>query len=255
MGDKPLKVWMERNGRLLRLRLAKPKANLVDATMISALDNALSEQLSRPALSCILMDAEGPHFSFGASVEEHLPEQCAAMLGSLHGLIVKMLESTVPILTAVRGQCLGGGLELVSATSRIFAAPDAKFGQPEIKLAVFAPAASCLLPERIGRSNAEDLLFSGRSVSAQEALRMGLIQELDQDPEQAAIHWFDEHIAPLSVSSLRFAVRAARLQTVEGIKEKLARVEKLYLDELMSSHDAVEGLTAFVEKRKANWEN
>ncbi len=255
MADSPLKVWLERDGRLLRLRLNRPKANLVDAAMISALDNALVEHLSNPAISCILLDAEGPNFSFGASVEEHLPEQCAAMLGSLHGLIIKMLESPVTILASVHGQCLGGGLEVVSAASRIFAAPDAKFGQPEIKLAVFAPAASCLLPERIGRINAEDLLFSGRSIEAQEALQMGLVQEVDQDPGQAAIHWFDEHLAPLSASSLRFAVRAARLQIVDDLKKKLARVEELYLEELMSSHDAVEGLTAFVEKRTANWKN
>ena len=255
MADMPLKTWLERDGRLLRLRLARPKANLIDAAMISALDSALSKHLAEPALTCILLDAQGPHFSFGASVEEHLPEQCAAMLANLHGLIIKMLESPVPILAAVNGQCLGGGLEVVCGASQIFAATDAKFGQPEIKLAVFAPAASCLLPERIGQANAEDLLFSGRSISAQEALRMGLVQAVDQTPDTAALGWFDENLAQLSSSSLRFAVRAARLQSVERIKEKLIQVEKLYIDELMSSHDALEGLTAFVEKRTANWEN
>ena len=255
MADTPLKAWLERDGRLLRLRLARPKANLIDAAMISALDNAFSEHLSHPDLACVLLDAEGPHFSFGASVEEHLPEQCAAMLGSLHGLIIKMLESPVPILAAVNGQCLGGGLEVVCGASQIFAASEAKFGQPEIKLAVFAPAASCLLPERIGQANAEDLLFSGRSISAQEALRMGLVQDVDQNPETAALRWFDEHLAPLSSSSLRFAVRAARLQSVERIREKLVQVEKLYIDELMKTHDALEGLTAFVEKRTASWKN
>ena len=255
MGDTPLKAWLERDGCLLRLRLAKPKANLIDAAMISALDSALCEHLANADLSCVLLDAQGPHFSFGASVEEHLPEQCAVMLNSLHGLIVKMLESPVPILAAVHGQCLGGGLEVVCGASRVFAATDAQFGQPEIRLAVFAPAASCLLPERIGQANAEDLLFSGRSISSEEARRMGLVQEVDQDPETAAIRWFDEHLAPLSASSLRFAVRAARAQSVDRIKEKLALVERLYIGELMSTFDALEGLTAFVEKRRANWEN
>ncbi len=255
MTDSPLKAWLERDGRLLRLSLARPKANLIDAAMISALDSALSEHLADPALACILLDAQGPHFSFGASVEEHLPEQCAAMLASLHGLIIKMLESPVPILAAVKGQCLGGGLEVVCGASQIFASDDAKFGQPEIKLAVFAPAASCLLPERIGQANAEDLLFSGRSISAEEAFRMGLVQGVDQDPEAAALNWFDQNLTHLSSSSLRFAVRAARLQSIERIREKLARVESLYIDELMSTHDALEGLTAFVEKRRASWKN
>ncbi len=255
MADAPLKTWLERDGRLLRLRLARPKANLIDAAMISALDSALTSYLAEPALTCILLDAQGPHFSFGASVEEHLPEQCAQMLGGLHSLIIKMLESPVPILAAVNGQCLGGGLEVVCGASQIFAATDAKFGQPEIKLAVFAPAASCLLPERIGQANAEDLLFSGRSISAEEALSMGLVQAVDQDPEAAALNWIDQNLATLSASSLRLAVRAARLQSVDRIREKLGQVEKLYIDELMSTHDALEGLTAFVEKRTANWKN
>ena len=255
MTDSPLKVWLDRDDSLLRLRLARPKANLVDAAMIAALDHALSDHASNPNISCVLLDAEGPHFSFGASVEEHLPGQCADMLSSLHGLIIRMIEYPVPILAAVRGQCLGGGLEVVCGASQIFAATDAKFGQPEIKLAVFAPAASCLLPERIGQANAEDLLFSGRSISAEEALRMGLVQAVDQSPETAALDWFDENLAQLSSSSLRFAVRAARLQSLGRIKEKIAQVERLYIDELMKTHDALEGLTAFVEKRTASWKN
>jgi len=252
MTDSPLKVWLDRDGSLLRLRLARPRANLVDAAMISALDNALSQHVSELDICCVLLDAEGPHFSFGASVEEHLPEQCADMLSSLHGLIINMLEYPVPILAAVQGQCLGGGLEVVCGASQIFAANDAKFGQPEIKLAVFAPAASCLLPERIGQANAEDLLLSGRSISAGEALRLGLVQCVDANPEQAALGWFDQHLAGLSKSSLRFALRAVRLQTLQRIKEKIAQAERLYIDELMKTHDALEGLTAFVEKRKAN---
>ncbi len=255
MTDSPLKVWLDRDGSLLRLRLAKPKANLVDATMISALHNALSEHALNPDISCVLLDAEGPHFSFGASVEEHLPEECADMLSSLHRLIIQMLEYPLPIMVAVQGQCLGGGLEVVCGASQVFAGKDAKFGQPEIKLAVFAPAASCLLPERIGQANAEDLLFSGRSIAAQEAFRMGLVQNVSENPEQSALEWFDQHLAKLSASSLRYAVQAARLQNLDRIKLKIELVEKLYIEQLMKTHDALEGLTAFVEKRSANWEN
>ncbi len=255
MADVALKDWLEFDGRLLRLRLARPKANLVDDRMIKALDAALDRYLDAPDLTCILLDAEGPHFSFGASVEEHLPEHCAAMLASLHGLIIKLLEAPLPILAAVQGHCLGGGLELVCAASQIFAGSNASFGQPEIKLAVFAPAASCLLPERIGQVHAEDLLLSGRNVDAQESLQMGLVQHVSDNPEQAALDWFRLHIEPLSASSLRYAVRAARLDSLPRIKQKLARVEQLYISELMASHDALEGLMAFVEKRKPNWAN
>jgi cyclohexa-1,5-dienecarbonyl-CoA hydratase len=255
MSESPLKVWLDQDGKLLRLRLSRPKANIVDAAMIAALRAALGEHLSNAKLRAVLLDAEGPHFSFGASVDEHLPESCAEMLHSLHALILQMIESAVPILVALRGQCLGGGLEVAAAGHLIFAAPGAMLGQPEVKLAVFAPAASCLLPEKIGQSLAEDLLFSGRSIGAEEAHRIGLVNVVAEDPEQAALTYFTEYLSQLSSSSLRFAVRAARLGVNERIKAKLAAVEKMYLEELMVTHDAVEGLTAFVAKRPAVWED
>ena len=255
MGAPPLTVELEKDGALLRLRLSRPKANIVDAAMIAALRAALREHLPGARLRAVLLTAEGPHFSFGASVEEHLPGSCAAMLRELHALLLTLVASPVPVLVAVRGQCLGGGLEVAAACHLIFAAPGATLGQPEIKLAVFAPAASCLLPERIGLSRAEDLLFSGRSIGADEAHRIGLVDALADDPSQAALAYFEEHLAPRSPSSLRFAVRAARFDFVERVRRKLAEVERLYLEELMATHDAVEGLTAFIAKRPAVWED
>ncbi len=255
MSESPLKVWLEHEDKLLRLRLARPKANIVDAAMITALQKALAEHQSNRSLRGVLLDAEGPHFSFGASVPEHLPESCAAMLDSLHSLVRQFLDYPVPVLVAVRGQCLGGGLEVAAAGNFIFAAPGTMMGQPEIKLAVFAPAASCLLPERIGQAQAEDLLFSGRSIGAEEAHRIGLVNAVTEDPEQAALAYFEEHLAPLSASSLRFAVRAARANVVKRIKKRLDSVEKLYVEELMGTHDALEGLQAFIAKRPAEWQD
>jgi len=255
MGAAPLTVELEKDGALLRLRLSRPKANIVDAAMIAALRAALREHLPGARLRAVLLEAEGPHFSFGASVEEHLPGSCAAMLRELHALILTVVASTAPVLVAVRGQCLGGGLELAAAGHLIFAAPGSVLGQPEIKLAVFAPAASCLLPERIGQSGAEDLLFSGRSIGAEEAHRIGLVDALADDPGAAALAYFEEHYAPRSAGSLRFAVHAARFDFVARIRRKLAEVERLYLKELMATHDAVEGLTAFIAKRPPVWED
>jgi len=255
MGATPLTVELEKDGALLRLRLSRPKANIVDAAMIAALRAALGEHLPGARLRAVLLEAEGPHFSFGASVEEHLPGSAAAMLRELHALLLTLVGSPVPVLVAVRGQCLGGGLELAAAGHLIFAAPGAMFGQPEIKLAVFAPAASCLLPERIGPSRAADLLFSGRSIGAEEAHRIGLVDAVADDPGAAALAYFEEHLAPKSASSLRFAVRAARIGLVERVRRKIADVERLYLEELMATHDAVEGLTAFIGKRPAVWED
>ncbi|HRP27978.1 MAG TPA: cyclohexa-1,5-dienecarbonyl-CoA hydratase [Burkholderiaceae bacterium] len=250
-----LKVWLDRDGALLRLRLARPKANIVDAEMIAALHAALDAHRAAPGLRGVLLDAEGPHFSFGASVEEHLREKCAAMLASLHALILAMIEFPAPILVAVRGQCLGGGLEVALAGSQIIAGEDAQFGQPEMKLGVFAPAASVLLPYRMTQPAAEDLLFSGRSVGAAEALAQGIVQRVAPDPEAAALAYFDEHLAARSGASLALALAAARVVMRSQVRERLAAVERLYLDRLMSTHDANEGLAAFLAKRQPAWEH
>jgi cyclohexa-1,5-dienecarbonyl-CoA hydratase len=253
--DSPLKVWIEREGALLRLRLARPKANIVDAAMIAALQGALDAHRGNSGILAVLVDAEGTHFSFGASVEEHLAERCAAMLASLHALLLAMLEWPVPILVAVKGQCLGGGLELAMGGSLIFAATEAKLGQPEIQLGVFAPAASCLLPPRIGQAAAEDLLFSGRSIAADEALRMGLVNFVSTDPEAAALAYFDQHLAGRSASSLACAVAAARGGYLPEVRRRINEVERLYLDRLMQTRDANEGLAAFIAKRSPKWEH
>ena len=254
-GESPLKDAVEMDGALLRLTLARPKANLVDAAMIAALHGAFVAYRGHPHLRGVLLCAEGPHFSFGASVEEHLPDQCAAMLASLHALILAMLEFPAPILVAVRGQCLGGGLEVALAGGPIFATPDAQLGQPEMKLGVFAPAASCLLPYRVGQPAAEDLLFSGRSVSGDEAKAMGLAQVVAADPETAALAYFTAHLEGKSAASLGCALAAARGAMIHDVRRRLGEVERLYVDRLMQTRDANEGLVAFLAKRKPHWEH
>lgn len=250
-----LRLSTELDGKLLRLTLSRPKANIIDAEMIGALMAALDQHAQERDLAAVLLDSEGPHFSFGASVEEHLPEHCADMLASLHKLIRMMLAYPLPILVAVQGQCLGGGLEVAMAGHMIFAAPGAQLGQPETMLGVFAPAASVLMPERMGQPLAQDLLLSGRSMGAGEALEAGLIDHLTDAPADAARAYVEKHLASKSTSSLRLAVRAAREPFLARVLPAINTVEELYLQELMSTRDAVEGLSAFLAKRPARWEN
>jgi cyclohexa-1,5-dienecarbonyl-CoA hydratase len=254
VSEAPLKVWLEREGGLLRLRLARPKANIVDAQMIAVLSKAFQEYEKNDSVLAALLDHEGPHFSFGASVEEHLAPHYAGMLSSLHALLGAMLDWPRPILVAVSGQCLGGGLELAMAGGMIFVSPGAQLGQPEIKLGVYAPAASALLTARVGQVRAEDLLYSGRSIDAQTALAWGLASQVAEDPAAAALEYFDKHLAGRSGASLGYAVRAAREPFAARAKERLAAVEKLYAS-LMDTHDANEGLKAFLEKRQPKWEH
>jgi cyclohexa-1,5-dienecarbonyl-CoA hydratase len=153
----------------------------------------------------------------------------------------------------VHGQCLGGGLELALACGRIFAAPNAQFGQPEIKLGVFAPAASALLPYRVNQPDAEDLLLTGRTIGADEALRMRLVQQVGDEPATAALAWFDQHLQGKSAAALACATVAARAVMQKQVRGRLAELERLYLEWLMRTHDANEGLSAFLEKRQPAW--
>ncbi|MDT8319579.1 MAG: cyclohexa-1,5-dienecarbonyl-CoA hydratase [Xanthomonadales bacterium] len=255
MSTAPLAVTSRREGRVLSLRLARPKANIIDAEMIEALHQALASAAGDTRLKALLLCAEGPHFSFGASVEEHLPEQCAAMLEGLHRVVMQLVRFPVPVLVAVQGQCLGAGLEVAMTGHLLFAAPNARLGQPEIKLGVFAPAASCLLPLRMARMAAEDILLSGRSLSAEEGHRVGLVAAVVDDPQAVALAYYDDHLAASSASSLRFAVQAAREDFSRRAQKRLAEVEALYLERLMATADAVEGLTAFIAKRPPAWKD
>jgi cyclohexa-1,5-dienecarbonyl-CoA hydratase len=251
----PLKTWVEREGALLRLRLARPKANVIDAEMIAALQDVLDAHRDNPGLLAVLVGHEGPHFSFGASVEEHLPERCERMLKALHGLLGSMLAFPKPILVCVRGQCLGGGLELALAGHLLFVSPEARLGQPEVKLGVFAPAASVLLPLRIGQMRADDLLLSGRSIDGATATAWGLAGECSDDPEAAALAYFERNLADKSAAAVRWALRAAREPLADLARARLDDVEALYLEKLMATRDANEGLRAFIEKRQPKWEH
>ncbi len=253
MTHSPIKTWFERDGRLLRIRLARPKGNIVDIEMIEALQAILLEQRANNQLLGAIFDHEGPHFGFGASIPEHLPAQVDELVTKLHRVIKDLLAFPVPLVMLVRGQCVGGSLELVLAAHLIFASPDAMLGQPEVRLGTMAPVGSCLLPERIGRAQAEDLLLSGRSVTAEEARRLGLVNEVVADVEAAALTYFDTYLAGHSPNSLRCAVKAVRRAMLARVVPELDAVEAIYLKEMIKHPDPEEGLRAFMEKRKPVW--
>jgi len=242
-------------GQVWRILLNTPKANILDGAKCTELTRLFEEAASTPELKAMVVEGEGPHFSFGASVPEHLPGKYEAMLHGFHGMFYKILDCHVPLLAVVRGQCLGGGLELVMVCHRIFASPEAKMGQPEIVLGVIPPVASVALTDRVGRGWTEDLCLSGRSIDAETAHRIGLVDELSDDPWEAALAYINEHLLPKSASSLRHAVRAVRTGYAKRFRKELAKVEKQYIKELMQTEDAQEGLNAFMEKRKPEWTN
>ncbi len=253
--EDPVLVESLAGGAFWHVVFNAPKANILDVKMTVALTDVFVRAREERGLKAICLSGIGDHFSFGASVEEHQPEQVADMLSGFHRLFHEMIGTHLVVLAAVRGQCLGGGLELAAFCHRIFASGDAKLGQPEIRLGVFAPVASILLSERVGRPTADHLCISGEVLGAREALALHLLDEIAEDPMEAAFTYFQKHLEPHSASSLRFAVEASRMVFNRRFVTELRNVEELYLERLQRTHDAVEGIGAFLEKRKPVWRN
>ena len=130
-----------------------------------------------------------------------------------------------------------------------------QFGQPEIKLAVFPPVASLVLPHRVGQSAADDLVLSGRSITAQQAMAIGLVHAIDEKPDVLAMAFVEKHLLPLSATALHFTVKSSRFQMHRAFLQHIEAVEKMYVDELMQTDDANEGIIAFLEKRQPVWKN
>ena len=250
----PVSVIELDGGTWWRVVLGGSKGNILDLQLTTALTGVLRDAARAPQLKALIIEGDGAHFSFGASVQEHLPDQVAGMLDRFHRMLFALLDSHVAAFAAVRGRCLGGGLELAMLCDRVFASHDAILGQPEIVLGVFAPAASVALAHRVGHARAIDLCLTGRMVGASEALALGLVDELaDEDPAEAALGWARTHLSARSAASLRLAVQAVRAHLVAALRTELPAIERLYLDELMQTSDAVEGLHAFLQKREPRW--
>ena len=253
MGN-PISVVEVDDGAWWRVVLGGSKGNIFDSRLTTSATEVFRDAARAPRLKAIILEGDGGHFSFGASVQEHLPDQVSGMLDRFHRMLFALLDSHVVALAAVSGRCLGGGLELATICDRVFAGRAASLGQPEIALGVFAPAASVALAHRIGHAHAVDLCLTGRTVNATEALAIGLVDEVvDESPVDAALAWARTHLAARSAASLRLATRAVRTGLVSALKTELPEIERLYLDELMQTSDAVEGLRAFLEKREPRW--
>jgi cyclohexa-1,5-dienecarbonyl-CoA hydratase len=225
--------------------------------MIAALTHAINEHHQPGRLRAALIDAEGPHFSFGASVEEHLPDRIGTVLPALHALVRELLAVPAPTGAVVRGLCLGGGFEIALACDLVFAADGARLGVPEIALGVFPPVASALLPVKVGAARAAEVVLTGEQIPAARWMEMGLVTLLAPAAslEDEIDRWFEAHLAPRSAVALRHAAWATRAAARDAAQTRLGELERQYLERLMRTHDAVEGVKAFTEKRPPQWRN
>lgn len=252
MTDRPLVgVRVNRSESRAALTLCHPKGNILTAAMIAALRSALDSLAHRDHLKLITIEGDGADFSFGASVPEHAPDRIRDVLPQMHRLIEDLLEAPAVTAAIVRGRCLGGGFELALACDLIFAARTAQVGLPEITLGVFPPAAAALLPARIGYTRATRAIVTGE-VDWKDT---GLVEVVapPEALEGEVERWAASHLENKSAAALRHAIKAARLGLLAHVRATLPALERLYLDDLMGTRDAAEGIRAFVEKRAPVW--
>jgi cyclohexa-1,5-dienecarbonyl-CoA hydratase len=247
-------VRFEVEGSVARLTLAHPPLNILTVPMMDTINAALAEAASRPTLRAVVLAAQGRAFSAGVAIEDHQGERVQPMLNAFHQIFRHLHALDCPTVAAVGGPALGGGAELATFCDVVVASETATLGQPEIRAGVFAPIAAIHYPKRIGETRARQLLLSGQTLSAQEAERIGLVDRVVPAADlETAVAAVLAGFADKSAAVLRLTKRAVRLAHGGTFELALARLEGLYLTELMATADAAEGLRAFLEKRQPVW--
>ena len=238
------------------LTLNRAPLNVFNIEMMEEINKYLEGLKKEKSLKLLVIQAMGKAFSAGVDVGEHLGDLVYKMIEVFHRMFHLMDELKVPSIAVVNGSALGGGCEMALYCDMVIATEKAKFGQPEIQVGVFPPIAALIFPRMIGRKKAMELILSGETISAQEALNMGLINKVIPEASLAEeVNGFVEKFKKLSGVVLRLAKEATLAGLNDDTDKGLKVIEKIYLDRLMKTNDAIEGLKAFLEKRKPIWED
>ncbi len=235
------------------ITLDRPPLNILDISMMQALDEALQRAL--PKCDFVIFQGAGAKaFCAGAAVADHTPKRVGKMLSAFHAVFRRLAAADCLKVAAVHGYCLGGGMELATFCDFVLATESAQFGQPEIKLGCYPPVAMVTLPQLIGMRAAAHLILTGQQISAMEAHRLGLVTRVVPDHElPTAVNHVLEELGALSPSVLHLTRRTLSRLHSEDFMKQLEEAERVYLSELMQSHDAQEGIRAFLEKRTPAW--
>jgi cyclohexa-1,5-dienecarbonyl-CoA hydratase len=245
-------VRVELRGPAAFVTLDQPPLNVLDFPFIAALADALRELAARRDVKVVVLrSAVAGTFSAGVDVAAHAPDQAGAMLEAFHGVFHVLEELPQLTIAAVDGHCLGGGCELAVFCDVVLATARSSFGFPEIDVGCFPPVAAVVLPRLIGRA-AFEMILTGARVTAAEAARTGLITRVVADLDDE-VHRWTAALAEKSGAVLALARRAVRDGGHGPFAAALARTERIYRDELVTTEDCAEGVRAFLEKRPPVW--
>lgn len=237
------------------LVLNKPPLNVLNIDFMRRMKKTLKDDATLDGARVLAIAAEGKAFSAGVDIADHTPERTREMLELFHELILTIMRFPVPTVALVNGAAFGGGMELALACDLILASDRAKFAVPEISLGVFPPVAMAVLPGIIGHRRAAELIFTGAPLSASEAERYGMINAVfDKDEFDSRCREYLGKMSKLSGVALRQTKGALMEMMSEPDRQKALELgEERYLNDLMATNDAKEGIRAFMEKREPVW--
>jgi cyclohexa-1,5-dienecarbonyl-CoA hydratase len=237
-----------------RITLHNPRMNVIDLPMMEELVQALAEVEANPEISVVILSGSEKDFSVGVDVAAHTPDKAEQMLAKFHSVIRLLVASKKVSIAAVHGHCLGGGAELAMVCDLVYTSETATWGFPEIKLGCYPPVAVTALAALVGQKHAADLILTGRSISGSEAGSIGLANRAVPDGEvESVVQQAVGYLSRLSPVSLAITKKAIYAWDSMHFDKGLARAEKIYLEELMKTADAREGIDAFIQKREPVW--
>jgi cyclohexa-1,5-dienecarbonyl-CoA hydratase len=237
-----------------RITLLHPPLNVIDIPMMEELAQALADIERRSDVSVVVISGGGRGFSAGVDVAAHTPERVEEMLTKFHAVVRALISTKKVTIAAVHGHCLGGGAELAMVCDVVYTTASTQWGFPEIKLGCYPPVACTALAALVGQKRAGELILTGKTISGTEAAEIGLANHAVMDEElQAAVDETVQQVVKMSPTSLAITKKAIYAWDAAHFDKGLARAEKIYLEELVKTADAQEGVLAFMEKREPKW--
>jgi cyclohexa-1,5-dienecarbonyl-CoA hydratase len=259
MGDKYMEfktIIVEEKDLIGKIIFNKPPLNILNIKMMNELNQAITF-FKNKNLKLLVIKANGKAFSAGVDVSDHTKEKVNEMIEVFHKIFKNLTEISAPIIALVNGAALGGGCEIATFCDIVIASEKSKFGQPEIMVGVFPPVAAAIFPKLMYPKNALELMITGETVSAKKAQELGLVNHVfpvdnfDNEVET----YITEKIINNSAIVLQLTKKAFLEGATHTYSDAIERIEDIYLNTLMKTDDANEGLSAFLDKRKPVWKN
>jgi enoyl-CoA hydratase/carnithine racemase len=244
-------VTLEVDGAVGTIRLDRPPMNALNAQVQDEIRAAATEAGERADVKAVVIYGGPKIFAAGADIKEMADASYAAMVertNALQACFTTVAQIPKPVVAAITGYALGGGCELALCADRRIAADSAKLGQPEILLGIIPGAGGTQrLPRLVGPARAKDLCFTGRFVDAEEALRIGLVDEVV--PAEQVYDTATAYAAQFATAAT-LAVRAAKLSIDRGLETDLdtgLAIEGQHFSALFTTEDQKTGMASFVE--------